>query len=43
MTELHEQYARQVNQAVAADRMILVEELNEEFIEEALRLILATA
>jgi hypothetical protein len=43
MTELHEHYARQVSQAVAADRMNLVAELNEEFVEEALRLILATA
>jgi hypothetical protein len=43
MTELHEHYARQVDHAVTTDRMTLVAELNEEFFEEALRLILATA
>jgi hypothetical protein len=43
MTALHEQYVWQVNEAVAEDRMDLVHQLNDEYIEEALRLILATA
>jgi hypothetical protein len=43
MTALHERYIWQVNEAVAEDRMDLVQGLNEEYIEEALRLILATA
>jgi hypothetical protein len=43
MTALHEHYVRQVNEAVAEDRMDLVHALNEEYVEEALRLILATA
>jgi hypothetical protein len=43
MTALHEDYVWQVNEAVAEDRMDLVHELNEQYIEEALRLILATA
>jgi hypothetical protein len=43
MTALHEHYVWQVNEAVAEDRMNLVQQLNEEYIEEALRLILATA
>jgi hypothetical protein len=42
ITALHESYVWQVNEAVAEDRMDLVRELNEEYIEEALRLILAT-
>ena len=43
MTALHQRYVWQVNAAVAEDRMDLVHELNAEFIEEALRLILASA
>jgi hypothetical protein len=43
MKALHERYVWKVNQAVTADRMELVRELNEEYVEEALRLILATA
>ena len=43
MTDLREHYVRRVNQAVTADRPDAVRELNEEYVEEALRLILATA
>jgi hypothetical protein len=43
MTALHEEYVWQVNEAVAEGRMDLVQELNEQYVEEALRLILATA
>ena len=43
MQQLHEHYVRRVNAAVADDRMDLVRELNDEYVEEALRLILATA
>ena len=43
MTDLHEHYARRVDQAVAADRLDLVRELDREYVEEDLRLILATA
>jgi hypothetical protein len=43
MMELHEHYVHQVNAAVTEDRLDLVQELNEEYVEEALRLILATA
>jgi hypothetical protein len=43
MTALHEHYVWQVNEAVAEDRMDLVDGLNEQYIEEALQLILATA
>ncbi|SFL56453.1 hypothetical protein [Geodermatophilus ruber] len=43
MAALHERYIEQVNEAVAEDRMDLVEQLNEEYVEEALKLILATA
>ena len=43
MTELHEHYVRQVNAAVAEDRMDLVQELSEEYLEEALRRLLATS
>ncbi len=43
MTALHEEYIWQVNSAVAENRMDLVERLNEEYVEEALRLILASA
>jgi hypothetical protein len=43
MTALHERYVWKVNEAVTEDRMELVQELNEEYVEEALRLILATA
>ena len=43
MTTLDQRYIWQINAAVAEDRMDLVQSLNEEYIEEALRLILATA
>lgn len=43
MNALHDRYVWQVNQAVGEDRTELVRELNEEYVEEALRLILATA
>jgi hypothetical protein len=43
MTDLHDHYVRRVNEAVAADRLDTVRELDEEYVEEALRLILATA
>jgi hypothetical protein len=43
MTALHERYVWQVNQAVASDRMDLVEQLSQEYTEEALQLMLATA
>jgi hypothetical protein len=43
MTALHENYVWQVNEAVAEDRMDLVQALNEEYVEAALRLILAAA
>jgi hypothetical protein len=43
MTALHEDYIRQVNEAVGEDRMDLVQQLVEDYVEEALRLILATA
>lgn len=43
MTDLHDHYVRRVNAAVAADRPDTVRELDEEYVEEALRLILASA
>ena len=43
MTDLRDHYVRQANAAVADDRADLVSELNEAYLEEALRLILATA
>jgi len=43
MTALHDDYVWQVNEAVAEDRMDLVAELNEQYVEEALGHILATA
>jgi hypothetical protein len=43
MTALHERYVWRVNQAVASNRMDLVDELSQEYSEEALRLMLATA
>ncbi len=43
MTTLHEKYIWQVNSAVAENRMDLVQRLNEEYVEEALRLIVASA
>jgi hypothetical protein len=42
MTELHEHYARRVDAAVAEGRMDLVQELNADYLEEALRRLLAT-
>jgi hypothetical protein len=43
MTDLHDHYVRRVNEAVADDRTDVVRELNETYLDEALRLILATA
>ena len=43
MITLHERYVCQVNEAVAEDRMDLVHTLTEEYVEEALRVILAAA
>jgi hypothetical protein len=43
MTDLRDHYVRRVNTAVAEDRSDLICELNETYVEEALRLILATA
>jgi hypothetical protein len=43
MTDLRDHYVRRVNEAVAADRTELVRELDEAYVDEALRLILATA
>jgi hypothetical protein len=42
LTALHEHYARQVDAAVARDRMDLVQELYEQYFEEALRRLLET-
>ncbi len=43
MTDLRDHYVRRVNEAVAEDRTAVIRELNETYVEEALRLILATA
>ena len=43
MTDLRNHYVHRVNSAVAADRPDMIRELNESYVEEALRLILATA
>ena len=43
MTDLQDHYVRRANEAVAEDRLDVVRELNEEYVEEALRLILVTA
>ena len=43
MTELRDHYVRRVNEAVADDRTDVIRELNEDYLEEALRHILATA
>ena len=43
MTALHDDYVWQVNEAVAEDRMDLVEALNAQYLEEALGRILTTA
>jgi hypothetical protein len=43
LSELHEDYVWRVNEAVAEDRMDLVQELHEEYVEAALQRILATA
>lgn len=43
MTDLRDHYVRRANEAVAADRTELIRELDEQYVEEALRLILATA
>jgi hypothetical protein len=42
MTELHEHYARRVDAAVAEGRMDLVQELYGDYLDEALRRLLAT-
>ena len=42
MTELHEHYARRVDAAVAGGRMDLVQELYEDYFDEALRRLLET-
>lgn len=39
MTGLREFYIEEVNEAVAEDRMDLVEEFNEEYLDAALRLL----
>ncbi len=43
ITDLRDHYVARVNEAVAADRLDAVRELNDEYVEEALQLILATA
>ena len=43
MTDLHDHYTARVNEAVAEDRFDTVRELNEQYVEEALERILATA
>ena len=43
MTDLRDHYVRRANEAVAADRTELIRELDEEYVEDALRLILTTA
>ncbi len=43
LTELYEDYVERVNEAVAEDRMDLVQQLQEEYVEAALQRILATA
>ena len=43
MTDMHDHYVRRVNEAVADDRSDVIRELNDDYLEEALRLILATA
>ena len=43
MTELRDHYVRRVNEAVADDRSDVIRELNDDYLEEALSLILATA
>lgn len=43
MTDLRDHYVRRADEAVTADRPELLRELEEEYVEEALRLILATA
>ena len=41
LSEVHEDYVGRVNEAVAEDRMDLVRELHEEYVEAALQRILA--
>ena len=43
MIDLHDHYVRRVNDAVADDQADVIRELNDAYLEEALRLILATA
>ena len=43
MTDLRDHYVARVNEAVSADRLDAVRELNDEYVEEALELILGTA
>jgi uncharacterized coiled-coil protein SlyX len=40
MSALEERYIEEVNAAVAEDRMDLVEELNDEYLDASLRLLL---
>ena len=40
MSALEERYIEEVNAAVAEDRMDLVEQLNDEYLDAALRLLL---
>ena len=43
LTELQEHYVHRANAALAHERTDLLQELNEEYVEEALDLILASA
>jgi len=43
MTDLRDHYVRRVNEAVADDDADLIRELNEDYVEEALHRILASA
>jgi len=43
LTALHDEYVERVNEAVAEDRLDLVEQLNEEYVERGLQLLLAPA
>jgi hypothetical protein len=43
LAALHDLYVERVNEAVAEDRMDLVDQLNDEYVEKALELMVATA
>lgn len=43
LEDLRDRYVRRANEAVAEDRTELLRELDEEYVEAALRLVLATA